>query len=704
MLKKWNMSFIDVLIIIAAILFITMLDSNNMGIYFDSVFPDYLSVHILNPDTNNPIMNFPYIGIPLLGQLYHGTVTVFLQIIVVGILGEASLFSLRLCNAIWCSLACASLYFLLKKLEVKRTVILFSELCLIFSIPLFMILKTQYYIKVPGTAFTFLALLSFVCGKHKANSFRYALLSGFLAGLAFYSYFIYLFFVPAYLYLYIKDRRIYNMFSYLGGFSIGCIGYVVGYGELLMYILNMPSEQQKFSVGIITLMLLFISVLFIWITCKNIWFKVQGGGMLLSIIELLLVIGGGLQVSKVIFNNYHAIKEYFSSQLNSLDVSGYKTGVWGRVKALAGYTRDIFSDACEIRVLGKHITIFSEIFLIIAIILLAYLIYKLLFDRALEEKNKSIIKGILVFLTSYYCMALAFATRMGVQHFVPIYFLAFFTIGYGIQIMLERVDKMCESRLGYVVCIAVALLPMEINCFNLLNIHNYLISSGCVGYYTTQINKLAYEALDAHDKGKEEFYIFPEWGIMSGFNYLTNNQINYSLTLDDVEQSKIGKTVKLCYFDEDNTDKYIEIFDNYGVEGINVYEYPSTGNGSYIKIIEAIGMDNGFLWKSGRHDDNWIGKNAELIINNGSNENKEVKISYYTIAQMDNVNMRILNNENEIGIYSLKEGGGEIVFEAKPGREVYKLEAEICYNPAREGNSSDTRDLTIIVNSIEIMQ
>ena len=75
-----------------------------------------------------------------------------------------------------------------------------------------MILKTQYYIKVPGTAFTFLALLSFVSGCKKEKSFRYALISGFLAGLAFYSYFIYLFFVPAYIYLYLKEKKKYNLF------------------------------------------------------------------------------------------------------------------------------------------------------------------------------------------------------------------------------------------------------------------------------------------------------------------------------------------------------------------------------------------------------------------------------------------------------------------------------------------------------------
>lgn len=283
--KKWSRTVIDILILVVAILFIAMLDSNNMGIYFDAVFPDYLSVQILNPDINNPTMNFPYIGIPLLGQLYHGTVTVFLQTIVVGILGKASLFSLRLCNAIWCSFACISMYLLLKKLEVKRTVILFIELCLIFSIPLFMILKTQYYIKVPGTAFTFLALWVYACGKYKASSYRYALLSGILAGLAFYSYFIYLFFVPAYLYLYIRDKRMYDLFSYLGGFSIGCIGYIVGYSELLMNILGMSEKWQKGCMWIVILELFSISVIFIWITCKKIWFKIQRGGILLSIMK-----------------------------------------------------------------------------------------------------------------------------------------------------------------------------------------------------------------------------------------------------------------------------------------------------------------------------------------------------------------------------------------------------------------------------------
>lgn len=701
--KKWNMTIMDISIIIVSVLFVALLDSDNVGIYFDSVFPDYLSVHILNSDMNNPIMNFSYMGIPFLGQLYHGTITVFLQIIVVGILGKASLFSLRLCNAIWCSLACISMYLLLKKLEVKRTVILFSEYCLIFSIPLFMILKTQYYIKLPGVAFTFLAIVSFAYGQHKANNFRYAMLSGFLAGLAFYSYFIYLFFLPAYIYLYVKDKYFYNLFAYLGGFCIGCIGYLIGYSELLIYILNISSEQRKTYMVLITIMLLLIAALFIWITYKNIWFKVQGHGIALSVIELLMITGGGLFVSTIVCGNYYAIKTHFFSQLNSIDVSGYKTGIGGRIRALAGYTVGIFGDACEDRVLGKHVSKLSEIFLICAIILLVFLTYKMVFDKTFEKKSKNVIKSIWVFLMSYYCMALIFATRMGIQHFVPIYFLGFFIIGYAAHTILST-NKKWKSMLGIVVCITAVLLSIGINSINLLNVHSYLSRNGCVGYFTTQINELAYEALDAYNEGKEEFYIFPEWGIMAGFNYLTNNQINYSLTLDSIEQNKNGKNIRLCYFDSNNTDKYIEIFEKYGISNINMYEYPSTKSESYIKIIETSGIDNGFAWVSGKYDDNWIGKSSELVINNNSDKNKKVKITYFTINQMNNVKVHLFNQEKEIGVYLLKEGIGEIIFEARPGREIYKLEAETCYNPAKEDNTNDIRDLAMVVNSVEVMQ
>lgn len=697
---KRSRTAIDVLILIVAILFVTMLDSNNMGIYFDAVFPDYLSVHILNPDRSNPTMNFPYIGMPLLGQLYHGTVTVFLQTIVVGILGRASLFSLRLCNAVWCSFACTSMYLLLKKLQVKRSVILFCELCLIFSIPLFMILKTQYYIKVPGTAFTFSALLAYVCGKDKTDSFRYALLSGILAGLAFYSYFIYLFFVPAYLYLYIRDKHIYSLFSYLGGFSIGCIGYLAGYSELLMCILGVSGEQQKDCMMIVIGILLAISVLFIWITCKKIWFKIQGRGILLSALELLLVIGAGFQGSTIIYKNYHTIKAYFSSQLDSLAFSGYRSGVWGRICALVRYTRNLFLDACEVRVLGKQVTIFSDVFLIGAIILLVYLVYKLLFDKALEEKIRFVIKDILAFLGSYYCMAMFFATRMESQHFVPIYFLSFFMMGYAVHVMSKRIDDMCKSRFGSAICIAAVLLPMEINGYNLLNLHRYLVSNGCVDYFTTQINELAYEALEERDQGEDVFYIFPEWGIMSGFNYLTNNQINYSFALDDVEQSKVGKDVRLCYFNADDTEKYIVAFREHGIENMDLYDYPDSGSGSYIKIIEVSKADSGFAWKSGRYDDNWIGQNAELFINDGPD--KKVQITYYTIREMDQVVLRVFHDEECIETCLLKEGGGEIVFDTKPGSKVYRLEAESCYNPARDGGINDERDLTMIVDSVRI--
>ena len=701
--KKWKTELIDILFIMIAITFVAFLDSNNIGIYFDSVFPDYLSVHVLNSKIDNPTMNFPYIGIPLLGQLYHGTVTVFLQIIVVGLLGKASLFSLRLCNAIWCSLACISMYFLMRKIHIRRTIVLFSEVCLIFNIALFMILKTQYYIKVPGTAFTFLAFLAFVSGKKREKSFRYALISGLLAGLAFYSYFIYLFFVPAYIYLYLKEKKIYNLFCFFGGFCVGCLGYFIGYSELLIFIIDMPLSEKKVYLVITIFLLMSIAMLFIIISYKDIWFKKQGGGIFLTIIECLLCLVEVLFVGVVICKNNYIIKEFMSSQLNSLNVSGYKIGLWRRIRVLVEYTIGIFTDVCETRVLGKHITILSEFFLIAIIILLCYLVFLMLIDKGLEETCKKIIKSILAFLISFYCMALFFASRMGVQHFVPIFFIGFIILGYGTEIVFSRTKRIWENRLGYVVSVVIMLFPIEINCINLLNIHNYLKSNDCVNYFSKQINDLAYEALNAYDMGEEEFYIFPEWGIMAGFNYLTNNQINYSLSLENIDQNRIGRKVKICYFDEDNTEEYLSMLNNYDISDVIMYEYLSPNSESFIKIIEVPKSDSQFAWRSGKYDDNWIGKSSELVINNESSHNKKVKISYYTINEMDGVTVRIFSYDREIGIYSLKSGGGEIIFDVEPGVNTYKIDMEKSYNPAREGYLEDRRELTIIVNSIELV-
>ena len=68
------------------------------GLYYDAVNPDYMAVQLLYPQVENPLWIVPHTGLPLLGQLYHGTFTAWVQALVIGLTGNASLWTIRTVN------------------------------------------------------------------------------------------------------------------------------------------------------------------------------------------------------------------------------------------------------------------------------------------------------------------------------------------------------------------------------------------------------------------------------------------------------------------------------------------------------------------------------------------------------------------------------------------------------------------------------
>ena len=80
------------------------------GLYFDAVNPDYLAVQFLYPQIENPRWTLPHTGLSWLAQLYHGTMIVWLQSLVIGVVGEASILTFRITNAIYVMGICWCVY------------------------------------------------------------------------------------------------------------------------------------------------------------------------------------------------------------------------------------------------------------------------------------------------------------------------------------------------------------------------------------------------------------------------------------------------------------------------------------------------------------------------------------------------------------------------------------------------------------------
>ena len=145
-----------------------------------------------------------------------------------------------------------------------------------------------------------------------------------------------------------------------------------------------------------------------------------------------------------------------------------------------------------------------------------------------------------------------------------------------IQVVYEVVVCIKNKRrvfVGGMVCVAV--LCLGVNSVNAMSMHRRLKTVGCEGLYTNQINKVALEAMQNKKEGSREMYVFPEWGMLSGFEYLTNNEI-YCIEDYNLDMLKWyydnSYSLKICYFNSENENKYRSILEKINSKNIKLEE------------------------------------------------------------------------------------------------------------------------------------
>lgn len=159
---KTNKSDIMMLLLISVVIFFQILRCKDFpGLYFDAVNPDWLAVQILFPEGRIGT-KYPQTGFPFLAQLYHGTLTVWVHLIVIGIFGRTSLMTVRIVNAIYVIAICWMVYLILKSLFEKKIINYIMVIALAISPQIFSYMRTQYYIKLPGTLLILLSIY-FLC-------------------------------------------------------------------------------------------------------------------------------------------------------------------------------------------------------------------------------------------------------------------------------------------------------------------------------------------------------------------------------------------------------------------------------------------------------------------------------------------------------------------------------------------------------------
>lgn len=540
------------------------------GLYLDAVNPDYLAVQMLFPQTTNPNWALPHSGIPLLGQLYHGTITIWLQLLIIGIFGKPSLLTLRLSNMIYIIGICGVMYLILKKLEVNKVISFLVVSALILSPNVFSFIRTQYYIKLPGTLLLMLSIyVAILSIDHHRHAF-YLALSGIFLGIAFYSYFIFLFFAPAVLFFCLSKTKqlglncLKDTFIWCMGFGCGSIPYVIGYGDLIITSSSLAPSIKKAIVIMGGFLLIFVMILFLCVLIK----KYQNDKVFrycsFSVLALIFMF------CIVVAINMNYITEAILPRLSSLEIAGKPMGLMQRIMQIfyfwAGVMNNFF---LEWLMLGTPSSFLSSMVIILFLLMLTMAIILTIAKRL----NKNDWKEILLWgnlLLCYGIFCIPFSSRMGGQHFTPTFFITCMIF----ILLLDRVWAKTNTQhiIGKVVPCSLALFILwSIINSNLL--HSNLEFTGGRNMYSENINILAENALSEKNTGQNNIYIFPEWGFMCGFDYLTANQIPHMSYVDaDMlrEYLNSGYGFKICVWSHDALEQYMKLLESADIDDLTI--------------------------------------------------------------------------------------------------------------------------------------
>lgn len=560
MLKSKNVNLNSLLywmLIIIVMMLPVISIGDNIGMYFDSVFPDYAATQILNPQSNQVRW---FAAFPYLCQVYHGSVGVLISIVGILITGTTSVLQHHIINILLELIIIVLSNQLLIRYDVPNCVRKVALFILAVSPTVTTIALTQYYIEIPGTICTLFALLLFDTAlKTKNISKQYLIFffSFFALGLAFYSYYNYLFFFIGIFSLFVTsnkfdisklEKTILACYAYLSG----AVGYVAGFSQI----------GGKINENLY-IILPIVSWILVWfVSLYMLYLLIRKRNKLAYIIASITVLFG---IFLLIVS-----KNYITSTSESLNIFGSSASLFERITIIVKNTVNAITGiSAENLMLQTQVT--TGWWLLLFVFSLLTFIYLVLMICNKDYKN-TINKHLLLGFIYLIC-CIAFATRMQTQHFIPLVFFMYLQLAMMADYVIKFVKEHCLKKINCAINSALVLISFLI-CFVLLNnrflVINSVLQTGGRGYYTSQVNVLANEALNNKKQGKKEIYIFPEWGFMSEFDYLTMNNIPFSTNCDyDSINNYLneGYDVNIVYWNRDeesNASDYMKLVDSIG--------------------------------------------------------------------------------------------------------------------------------------------
>jgi hypothetical protein len=546
-------------VIFAILLALVITLGNHPGLYFDAIFPDHIALQVLHPQEEQFRMQIAW---PWLCQLYHGNVGVWLTALSVLITGTTSVLQHHIVYALVAACCVCLLYRVLthEVLGVPRWWAAAVVVLLACWPSLLTIIITQFYMCLFGTAcILWGTLLLFNWMKDKSRS-RALWGSYLLFGLAFYSYFNFLFFLPALLIVtayHLKrencltfDRLVPPLIAYLAG----CGFYVLGYSQRALDDAGVAITAPR-RILLLAVFCLLLAGLFVAFVKK---------------IRLRFPLLGLYAVGAVAWAV--AVLPRMSAHLESLQVLGVTpTTFAGKLaKIVSDYGSILSGKYAEEMIYGQAVvTLPISPILVVAAVAAVTLVLEIL-AKQYDWRWKAAGGTMLLF----FCCCVVFGSRMQPQHYVPILFVTAALLCLCLLSMVRSVGELLGGRKHAsgvkVAALVLTVLAVAFNVFNQTQIIRQIHLTGGEGKWSGELTELAEDALAHQAAGEQELYLFDQWGFYAGFNYLTMNRVPF---LAEVKEDVLaryyasGAKVIACYWEEKDEGKYRALFETVGKNG-----------------------------------------------------------------------------------------------------------------------------------------
>jgi len=481
------------------------------GLYMDAVNPDYLSARTLHPEIRNPVNAMPTAWVPLLGSLYHGVQNYYVSLPIVGLLGF-NLPALRIAQALFGAGIVTMTYLLALRMITSRPLAFATAALLAIDIAFLASFRTQFYIVLSGV---FWLLCSFhVAADDEVESFdRRTWVSGVFYGLAVYSYFVFLFFLPVWLVLVWRNTQRWRpLVHWMLGFCLGMTPYVLGYLSLIIA-LGGPSQALEWLhqslAGLAPLSSKLSFVESVMNVIRNASYALQNTG------NELMIFGASL-----------------GSRFSELKAYGLAAGtLLVLFKPDSGQIRLQMFTSGQSKISG-------------AFILPHQLVW---------------------FPVAFMLVSLAFGSRIWIHHFsilIPLCYLCT-VLGF---------SRWYVGNLKKFIAVLLLLVGF-VNIHQQSIFFDRLEAKGGIGKMSNAQSRLVDDALASP---VNSVYLFPEWGFFMPFAFLTANTKPYELdvsagTLQRHWQQK--HSVRIAFWGSSDEMKYRELLQAHGFQNLELTRY-----------------------------------------------------------------------------------------------------------------------------------